>query len=163
MAAIDIGSGAVVRASWQGGDRTYIDLNNPANASGKITSVSFYYSNNGNGTDVRIGVFYGSGTSYTCRSFAVIGTVAQGSKQDFPVSLQVVAGDFLGFYQSGGFIYTDSSGGIDIMWKAGDQTEAGTQTYASAGATYRHATEGSGMTLTPGGGMAGKLVMGRLI
>lgn len=72
--AIDIGPGAIDRAAFASVG-TIIDLANPANKSGIITSVDFWFS--GGGTGVRVGTFFlVSGTTYQCRDSATIGSVS---------------------------------------------------------------------------------------
>jgi hypothetical protein len=131
MSVIDVGPGATDRAGSQGYGDTYIDIDNPANASGIINSVELWFDTNASG--VKVGVFYGSGTAYTCHGYVSIGSVTAGSKQTFAVNLAVQSGDFLGVYFTGGDIDYGGTGTIYI--KAGDHTADGYNTgYASLGA-----------------------------
>jgi hypothetical protein len=131
MGAIDVGSAATDRASVKVYGKTYLDLANPANASGTITSAEIWmYSE---GYSCRVGTFYlDSGTTYVCRSSAAIGTVAAGSKQTKTgLAITVVAGDFIGFYcGSTGSIEASLSGGSNTMEYAGNScTDAASQSY----------------------------------
>jgi hypothetical protein len=127
--AIDIGGGATNRASTISvAGYTAIDLANPANASGVITSVELWFNTNGSG--VKIGTFYNTtGNNYRCRDVETIGDVTAGSKQTFEVSLDVESGDFIGIYGTGGNIEADRSGGSGNFYKAGDQTDGGEALY----------------------------------
>jgi hypothetical protein len=71
MAAIDIGSAATTRAWAWPTNYTIIDASNPCNGNGTIDTVELYFAYNATG--VKVGIFYGSGTSYTCRSSVNIG------------------------------------------------------------------------------------------
>ena len=109
----DIGALAIDRPTG-GYDPGYTDINltNPANMSGTITSVDIYavsilY-------NFIVGIFYlVSGTTYKCRSIYSIGTVSAGLNT-YPVSLIVRYGDYIGHYYEGGKIEASTSeeGGI---------------------------------------------------
>jgi len=109
-----------------------IDLQNPANSNGKITSVEVWF--DVNGSDVKVGTFHGSGTEFTSRDFETIGAVTSGSKQTFnELDIDVQTGDFIGIYFNAGSPELDASGGVMCMSKSGDQFGAGEQTYDRAG------------------------------
>ena len=82
--AIDIGGGAIDRnGTVSSAGYTDIDMANPANADGEITSVSFWFNTQASG--VRVGTYYLLyGTTFKCRDSAIIGTVTAGSKQPSP-------------------------------------------------------------------------------
>ena len=136
--AIDIGAAAIERPGGQGGNYTRICLENPANATGVITSLEFYAE--GAFTGCKVGTFYGSGTDYTCRDYATLGAIAAGSKQTItqdsggsPLSIDVHEGDFIGFIRiTAGRIENSATGFAGLYWKAGDQFDAGQQTYTLA-------------------------------
>ncbi len=157
-----MGSDASSRVIWSS-TGTSINRNTPANASGKITSCSFYFKVNS--ADTKFGTFYGSGTSWTCRAFTAIGAVAAGSKQTFSgLNVSVSVGDLAGYYISAGNLYYDNSGGSGKMNCAGDQTETGVQTYIvwEAAGTDIPSIEASGVTPVVGGlvvKMAGGLLL----
>jgi hypothetical protein len=141
---IDIGPGATTRASAvSAGGNTIIDLNNPANANGVITSVEFYASS-ADLANCEVATFYlvSSGV-YSTRDNEAIGTVTKGSKQTFSVNLTVQTGDFLGFYCSTGSIYRDTDGYSGFLSKAGDNIPAssvGTWTTISGDAVSIYGT-----------------------
>jgi len=93
---IDVGAGYTGSSEtslWAG--YTIIDLTNPANASGTITSIQIRAQTALTG--MRVGTFYlVSGATYKCRDSATIGSVTAGSVQTFPVQLTIVTGDFIG-------------------------------------------------------------------
>ena len=141
MPLIDVGPGAIDRSSYEGYGYTLIDIDNPANETGHITSVELWF--NTNATGVKVGVFYGSGASYTCRAYATIGNVTAGSKQTFAVDIAVQAGDFLGVYFATGQI-EQGTGANYGYYKFGDQTGSGTKTYSSA-ASYAFSVYATGL------------------
>ena len=120
MAAIDVGPEAIDRASSSTAGYTDIQLTNPANLTGSITSVEIWASTNLTGC--KVGIFYlVSGTTYKCRSAATIGNVTAGSKQTFSgLSLAVVTGDFIGIYWVSGYMEADTSGYDGFLWRDGD-------------------------------------------
>ena len=126
--AIDIGSGATDRGTTNTGGYTAIDLANPANANGVLTSVEFWFGTDATG--VKVGTFYGTAPDFTPRSVATIGNVTSGSKQTFTgLSISVQTGDYLGFFSTTGDIDYELTGGSDVYIKLGDQFGAGLQTY----------------------------------
>lgn len=125
---IDIGAAAIDRGDSFVPEYTGIALDNPANASGKITSVEIWAKTDLTGC--KVGTFYKDGTSFTCRDYATIGGVASGSKQTFSgLDIDVETGDYIGIYFSAGSLEMDLSGGAGMYYKSGDQFDAGTQTY----------------------------------
>ena len=127
---IDIGPGAIDRATDSNINDTHIDLANPANATGTIDTFEVWAAVTMTGTN-KVGTFYGSGTSYTNRDGETIGTVTAGAKRTFSgLSIDVTTGDFAGIYHSIGQIERDASGGAGFYYKNGDQFGTGTQTYA---------------------------------
>jgi len=136
MALIDIGAEAKDRPSLEAGNTTHIALDNPANLTGKITSIELWFGGVFDATDVRVGTFYGTAPNFTCRDYAVIGDVARGSKQTFtkdseetPLAIAVEAGDYIGIFNNVGQLESTTVIGLGIYYKVGDQTETGEQTY----------------------------------
>jgi hypothetical protein len=132
MAAIDIGSGATDRASyWALSGWTTLDLANPANNTGAITSFELWFLSGYNGAGVKVGTFSGSGTSYDDRDYETIGTVTGGSKQTFTgLNCDVAVGDFIGFYETSGQIELDETGGSGVYKIYEDIFGQGVHTYA---------------------------------
>jgi len=116
---IDVGAAATNRTSEKF-TGTYMVIVNPADGTGKITSVEIYAVTGYNLTLVEVATFYVvSGNFLSTRDWEYIGNVTAGSKQTFVVDLNVVAGDYIGIYfASGGKIEADSTG--TYMSKAGD-------------------------------------------
>lgn len=114
--AIDIGSAAIDRGSAGPftDTRTYVDQNNPANASGTITSVEIFA--NAELSNCEVATFYVvSGNNLSTRDTHTIGTVAAGSKQTFSgLNITVVAGDYIGICATAGEIDRVLSG--DGYW-----------------------------------------------
>lgn len=122
---IDIGVAAIHRPNIYY-TATLINKGNPANASGKITSVEIYASSNM--TNAKVATFYqpdptGYPNKLTARDSYSIGSVTSGAKRTFEVDLDVEAGDYLGVYFASGYIYYESAEGSGV-WYAGysDQT-----------------------------------------
>ncbi len=132
--AILIGPGAINRVTVATTAYTLIGLDNPANATGKITSFELWF--NTNATGVKVGTFYGSGTDYTSRDVETVGNVTSGSKQTFSgLDCDVETGDFAGVYPATGEIEWDNTLELaGARHKIGDQFGAGQQTYTVAAA-----------------------------
>jgi len=118
--AIDVGTEAI-DGDFYFVPSTCISKSNPANASGKITSVEIYAYENMTG--VIVATFYrpdptGQPNYLVARDNYEIGSVTAGSKQTFTVELDVEAGDYLGIYFSAGSIERISSG--DDIWRLSD-------------------------------------------
>jgi len=121
-ATIDIGLAASDRGTYLSTiNFTCVEKSNPANASGKITSVEIFAQTTYDLTDCVVATFYiVSGDNLSTRDYEAIGTVTAGSKQTFPVDLDVEEGDHIGLYASGGRIECDSSGLVGVWGKSGD-------------------------------------------
>lgn len=146
MAVIDIGHGCYDGSLDAGATYTNVDIDNPANESGTLTSFEIWMVSTGSG--VKIGTFYGSSTDYTCRDYESIGSVTSGSKQTFTgKNCTVESGDFIGCYSSSG-AFEAGSGGSGQYYKNGDHFSDGTQTYAlrSSGGPYYVSIYGTGTT-----------------
>ena len=132
MGAIDIGPGATDRTTTNIAGSTHINLENPANDTGTLTSFEIWVNTNCN--NVKIGTFVVNGgdpTKYTGRDYETVGSVTSGSKQTFSgLDCTVVTGDYLGVWYEDGAIEYDISGKPGIYYKSGDQFGAGEQTYA---------------------------------
>lgn len=133
--AIDVGSTASDRGSSINiNGYTNIPKNNPVNANGVITSVEVWA--NGNMTGLKVGTFFGSGTSWTNRDYETIGNVTAGSKQTFSgLSIDTQTNDLLGCVNTGGNIETDTTGGSGHYWKKYDEFVTVTRTYAESDPT----------------------------
>lgn len=130
---IDIGPGAINRASNGLAGYTGISLTNPANDSGVISVFEIWLFSNGTG--VKIGTLHGSGTSYTSRDYESVGNVSSGSKQVFSgLDCDVETGDFVGYYGVGADIELDFSGGSGAAYLSGDKFDGSPHTYTVAGA-----------------------------
>lgn len=120
-AAPYVGSPAIIRSSHLG-YRTVINKNNPANISGKITSIEIWSFSTIE--DCKVAIFYTvGGNVFSTRNYAVIGTVPGGSKQIFAVNLNVRKGDYIGMYYSysgAAGVMHDETGGAGVWWKHSD-------------------------------------------
>lgn len=144
---IDVGTAAIDRSLTAAAGYTIILRDNPATASGKITSVEIYPAFNMTG--IKVGTFYGSGTSYQCRDFATIGTAAGGSKKTTSgLSIDVMAGDYIGIFWSSGTL-NKGSGGTGRWYKLGDQTDGSVDDYTLVDSQL-HSLYATGISTTTG-------------
>jgi len=122
--SINIGSACIDRSNMMDGDNlTYIDLANPADYTGKITSIQIWAAVSM--ASAKVATFYKVGSNYTARDVsAALGAVASGAARTFVVNLDVVAGDYIGIYftDDSDYIEMEASGGSGVVWKTGDQT-----------------------------------------
>jgi len=110
---IDIGSAAIDRGETLVSGYTLIEKNNPANASGIITSVEIWA--NATLINCEVATFYvESGNYLSTRDYEYIGSVTSGAKRTFTVDLDVEAGDYIGLYYSDGSLDGDAFG--DGRW-----------------------------------------------
>lgn len=118
MALIDVGADCIGRAADIAPYTTYIDKNNPANATGTITDVCIWAATNLANCEVAIFQEVAADT-FTTRSDIAIGAVVAGAARHFVVNLAIVTGDFIGVYFTAGGIERDYSG-AGHWYKAGD-------------------------------------------
>jgi len=112
----DIGNEASDR-TYSMSSRTVIDAINPANATGRITSVEIWADRNM--SSVKVATFYRPDPdnyplNFSTRDYQSIGAVTAGAKRTFEVDLDVVTGDYLGIYYSSGTLDQDVGG--DGQW-----------------------------------------------
>jgi len=123
--AIDIGSAVIDRGGYYDAGATRIVKENPANASGRITSVDIWAE--ATIMSAIIATFYrpdpsGHPNNFTARDSQLIGEIVLGAKRTFEVDLKVESGDYIGMYwrYAGDHVERDTSG--DGMWfKLDDQ------------------------------------------
>lgn len=160
MATIDVGSSAINRSSSQSANRTMLDKHNPADGTGTLDTFEVYAVFGYNVTGLKVGTFYGSGTSWTYRDHELIGNVTGGSKQTFTgKNCDVSSGDYLAWITSGGLI-EQSNGSpateIAVYKLSYDAFSAGTHTlndntnnYKLAWSVYATGTTDGGATVKP--------------
>jgi hypothetical protein len=137
MATIDIGPGATNRASTislASTARTYVDLNNPANDTGTLTSFEIFI-NGANALGVKMGTFSGSEQRWDDRDYESIGTVTYGSAQTFTgKNCDVSANDCLGIYvdlSTGSSLERDTDGYNNVCSVTGDKFGGGSNLYTT--------------------------------
>lgn len=145
MPAIDIGFGAANYSQTLTFGYTVIDEANPANGTGILDTLEFWF--NTQGTGVKAGTFSNDGSNkFTNRDVEIIGTVAAGSKQTFGgLNCDVVLGDLIGIFYTAGLLELNDTAGTQLDFKLLDQFGAGQQTYATA-PTQLIALYGTGVT-----------------
>jgi hypothetical protein len=134
--AIDVGSEALIGDSYVTQAYTRINLNNPANASGKITSIQIYAVSGYNLVNAEVGIFYAvDATHYTTRDYDdTIGTVTGGGVRTFAVDLDVEIGDYIGIHWDTGRLAVTSSGGAGGSYASGDTIPCTNQAFSQSGA-----------------------------
>jgi len=148
MASIDIGTAAIVRGSFITTNQTVIAVSNPANASGKITSVEIYAETSM--TNVKVATFYVKPTYiFTTRDYQYLGNVAEGAKRTFTVDLDVVIGDYIGIYYNAGNMYRDTTG--SGYWSITEDYIPCTDVYMDKLDSKTISLYGTGATPTAGG------------
>ena len=128
MAIIDVGSPAVDRAYSTTENVTWVNATNPANESGKITTIEIYALVDLD--DCTVATFWKVSGLYNLsgRDSVNIGAVTAGAKRTFtedsggnPISLTVEAGDYIGFYTPLGEVEKDNVGYGNVWYKDGNQ------------------------------------------
>ena len=125
---IDIGMPAINRGS-SFSPFTIVNIGNPANDSGKITSVEIWSLNDLTACEVAT-FFVVSGNNLSTRDHEAIGNITKGSKQTFPVDLNVETGDYLGMYFTIGNIERDTSGYDGCWFLSGDNIPCSDVTFS---------------------------------
>ncbi|MBA7589265.1 hypothetical protein ES708_31346 [subsurface metagenome] len=122
---IDIGSDPIDRASTLNWGYTYVDRNNPANASGTLHSVKVY----SDGIfGLIVGTFYTTnGNTLKCRDSVNVGDAAPGLQTVTELSLEVQEGDYIGCYFATMFqdIDADLSGFAGVWQVSGEFIDPG--------------------------------------
>jgi hypothetical protein len=132
---IDVGTVPADRLQQYAGNITYINMDNPANYTGKITNVSLFV--NTAMASAKFATFYREDpdnfpAKFTARDVSGdVGAVPAGL-QSFIIDINVTAGDFIGIYftDSGDFIDISNAGGSGIYGLGGDQTACSNTTFS---------------------------------
>jgi len=127
------GSPAIDGDTTSSASLTRLNTINPVSTAGTITVVEIFAALEMTG--VKVGTFYGSGTSWQCRSFASLGTVTAGSKQRFTgLSITAEVGDILGIYYTSGSIESTTAWTTSVasLFRSADNFSNGVQTYTSS-------------------------------
>ena len=156
MSDISIGPDSIDRATGRVGGTTDINYTNPANLSGTIKLIKVYSAEAIEG--LKAGIFYlVSGTTFHCRSAALLGDVPADTNKTFTTELPVQKGDYLGYYFSGtGRIEFDNLDGVGLYYISGDYVTVNSEadyTFNSAWTTSCHgegdSIAGSLIAITP--------------
>ena len=137
---IEIGCPAIDGDSNLGtNNKTVVDRNNPANGTGKITSIEIWAKVEMTG--VKIAIFrLVSGNNLSTYDYETIqidgqdpGVVPAGSKQTATVDLDVEEGDYIGLYYATGDIELDYFVSDGIWWSVGDKIPCTDVTFNTVG------------------------------
>jgi hypothetical protein len=139
-----MGNEAIDRSTYNSSPKTNVDKNNPANASGTITSVEIYaYSAL---TLVEVATFFTvSGNNLSTRDTEIIGSVTAGYHQ-YNVNLDVVIGDFIGIYFATGSLDRSTETATGSVYVASDQIPCTNVTFTAL-ANNTISLYGTGATL----------------
>jgi len=120
---------------------TAVDANNPADGTGTITNVEFWAFSSGSAI---IAIFSADGNTLTSRDWENIGAIDEGYNS-VEVNLDVVEGDYIGFFAWDSHLEGSSPGSVGIWHKQFDytQTEGALFTY---NATVLMSIRGTGTT-----------------
>ena len=140
---IDIGMPAINRGTSMD-DWTIVNMGNPANDSGKITSVEIWANQDLIACEVAT-FFVVAGNFLSTRDTELIGAVTAGSKQTFVVDLDVVVGDYLGIFPGTENIEYDASGFAGV-WRIGSDQIPCTNVEFSVGSGDAVSVYGTGTT-----------------
>lgn len=148
MAAIDIGAGTFDGDTYKSKTRTGIDLTNPANDTGTLTSFEIWTVENC--TTSKVGTFSGSSGTFTMRDYESIGAITAGSKQTFTgKSCDVQTGDYIGFYGNGN-LEGNSTGGSGTYYSNSEADHFDTSSHSYT--LYANSKYGLYATGDTGGG-----------
>jgi len=145
LALIDIGSPAINRAS-SAGARTLIIRSNPANNTGKITSVELWFE--ASSTQTLVGTSYVvNGNNLSTRDYENIGAVTAGSKQTFTVDIDVQTGDYLGIdYSSPAYLERDVGTGLQYWYLLAPKMPFSDLTFLYSSSSALYSMYGTGIT-----------------
>lgn len=116
---IDIGEAAIDRPHDYG-VQTSVSKGNPANGSGRLTSIEIWA--NQTLENCKVATFYWvSGNMLSTRDYQVIGQVLAGSKKTFIIDIEVQEGDLIGIHYSAGKLERDGLVGEGIWFNSGDR------------------------------------------
>jgi hypothetical protein len=145
---IDIGAGATNRGGSADADgRTRIGLDNPANATGVLTSFEVLLTSSDNLTVGTFTVTAGQPSKYTSRDSEYYTNVASGSKQVLTGgNCDAQTNDYLGIYLATGNISYSASGCAGSYYYGGNAFGVGEKTYTST-AGQAHSVYATGLTV----------------
>jgi hypothetical protein len=125
MADIILGSDAISRPNASPAGYTYIYLANPAAVDGWITSFQVYF--HSAPTLLKVSLFYPvSGSIWRCRNSVTLEGVLSGSTQTIDgLVMEVMAGDYIGFWHQGGTLARHDSGGAGARYISGEYADPG--------------------------------------
>lgn len=148
---IDIGAFAIDRTNTFTGPFTVVNKVNPANATGKITSVEIWANTDLANCEVAT-FFVVSGNNLSTRDYEPVdngngeGVVIAGSKQTFVVDLNVTVGDYIGIYYSSGQLERTISGGVGAWYSTNDYIPCEDTEFTGTSSTYTLSIYGTGAT-----------------
>ena len=122
MAAIDVGAAAIDRVSSTLADYTFIAKENPANLSGKITTIAVYVYN-ATLVGAKVATFQETSSNvFTARASQTLPDTTVGY-HEIVVDLDVEAGDYIGIFIPSDTSRLDKDSTADGYWTlVGDQT-----------------------------------------
>lgn len=117
--SLNIGAEAIDRVTVLPVLLTQIQATRPATRDGQLTIVEIWA--HFTITGCKVGTFARYGDMFTCRDWALLGTVLQGEKRTFSdLAIDAKKDDYIGIYGTAGHIDIDMFGGEGIYYAIGD-------------------------------------------
>jgi hypothetical protein len=154
-AAIDVANDCGYRAATNAQGYTYIDLGNPANATGTIDYICVYAADAGT---IKFAAFHDEGGNvYSTNGYTIGLTVSAGLNEfsapgDF-TAFNINAGEYLGHYAADSAIARTNTGGSGVYRKSGDYIPCTSQTFVLADADAITSIYATGVESGGGGGI----------
>ena len=145
--SIDVGVTGSMGSHYLDG-YTYVNMGNPANATGLITQMTVYSS--GTCANTEIAIFSAVGNSLTTRSYVTVGALAAGVNGIVGLNLEIRTGDYIGIYYTvvtGTGVEAEESGGSGLWYSAGDQIPCSGRTFDVLDADAKMSVSAAGYQL----------------
>lgn len=155
---IDMGASCITRVDVHDSGKTLVAKENPANATGLITSVCVY-STITKLSGIEVATFSASGDDLTTRQNVAladqpgVGQTIYEAPADF-MPFEVKVGDYIGIYFTSGKIYMSTSGFAGVWSKTGDYIPCTSETFNAGD------LENCGISLYATGYQLGKINIG---
>lgn len=137
MAVITVGNEPINRASSTTANVTRVDMLSGATGTGKINQIEIYVATAITG-GLQVALFSAVGNNLTTRSVVDLGTAAAGynlyttDSLGNPIDMDVVTGDFIGFYGNDGAVDIGATALNSQWWKTGDNIPCTNTAFSTA-------------------------------
>lgn len=140
--ALDVGDSCIDRNSATTPEYSWLVTVNPANISGKVTSICVWFA----GATLNVHLFTAdrtTGDNFFIRAVQDVGGHGTG-KQDIAVELEIVAGDYIGVYTEQNGVEESTDKNADIFYKSGLVVAGNTYLFTEAANVYGLSVYGTG-------------------